>query len=309
MLVPEDHEKALFPERRIAEGFVDLFDEALAAGHAIHRVLRRAAFEGAGDIAVVGLDEGEGDIVGGGGRVYVVGEFRIVMHVLEGDALHGLRHVEGAAAIDARAEGLLEDGAVFEGHAVDRELLEHFEVGRAVVEAARGAGEEEETVGQRGPGHGREPRVADGELAGEGVEDGEFLGREAPHDFAGVGAGGGASRRHETRGKAGAGPRRIGAALREGRAGAAQLLHHVGKLVARVGVERTDGGGRDPVVAAGVGTRLLAGQTVEPGGRAGLGVGAGDAGTAEQVVKGTVLKHEHEDVLDGGLGHGGGLGG
>ena len=152
-------------------------------------------------------------------------------------------------------------------------------VGHGDVSVAGGA-VDEEAVGPGGAGERTEPAVADGEVFGEGVQDGQEVQRVIAHDGWVIGWGG-----------AGDG----GVVVNEAAHVVGDLEEDVALLVERAGIE----------LALSVGELLI--------GDVGMGVGVsvrGAAGgdaieignelleVAQHVVEGTILKHEDDDVFD-----------
>ena len=123
MLIPGDDQHALVPVRRIADRFVDCFDQRLAQRHAVGgmlRVVHERKSQILGDRVVSGLDERIGGVVGG--VVDVAGEVREIFDVVvETDPGEQADLREAVPGIDAernlRPPQRIEDRPMLEGDA------------------------------------------------------------------------------------------------------------------------------------------------------------------------------------------------
>ena len=195
VLVPRDDEHARLPQLRVPDGLVGLLDQLFATGDVVERVLRRSAgvvLAGARqDVAVVRLDENVrrcgSALCEACDEVREVGEavpnHRVERHAGERErrgclvALHNL-------PVDACFVEQLEHSAVVEPETIEDRVPTDLETGRAVIEPAGRRGVGEEPVRKRRSGQRRVPRIAQGELAGERVEDRQLTRRIAVHDAA-----------------------------------------------------------------------------------------------------------------------------
>ncbi|KAF7045354.1 hypothetical protein CFC21_054466 [Triticum aestivum] len=283
MLIIGDDESRLVPLRARPQCLVDLLDKPLAPGDVVRRVVVVGRKLLAIEVPLLD-DDVIGQLAPGGVELEPEAVLVELEEVLEPAEALVEERGRDVLVVDAEGEAVLleavEDGLLRE--AVD-EVLAGVE-----GEAVGGGGVDEEPVGLRGGGHGREPAVEDGELVGERGVDGDGVGREAAHDVL----------RHAEAHAA----RVLREARHRGRdcrgvGGAEDLLADVLEAVAGVGVDVAGLVGDEDLRGGGVGrveaVGLLAGEPVD--------VGAAGAEPAEDVVEAAVLHDHHHHRLDRGV--------
>ena len=297
VLVVGQDQQALIPVGRAANRLVDVFDQPLAPGNVVEWMLRVSAPEVTGvrqDVAIVRLDE---DVARGKAALADVGAERVqssepALQKVERHASDLQHWGKLVAVIDRpRNAGAVEavvDGSVVEANSFDQPL-DVLQERRAVVEAARGRRVDEKPVRPGRAGHRRKPVIANRELAGQGSEHRHLFRCEALHDDRGI-------RRDPRAARDEAAVVDVG--VRSSRS--TELLSDGVELVRRIEANDKLGrwcGGDDLTAGVDIGAARV--QSRDRGRLAGTRVLPGDAGGAEQVVKGAILQHQHENVFDG----------
>ena len=294
---------------RSPDHLVDVLQQLLAARDVVERMLGVPALEACAvhqHVPVVGLDEDVGvrepGVLDPSGQLLQRDEApadRVLDHAADPQRLRQRVALDDDPA-DTRLVQAVEDGAVLE--VVAGEQRSHRTEGlRAVVEAARRRRVDEEPVRPGRTGHGREPVVTDGELAGQRVEHRQLVRAEAPHHDRGIRvAPAPANQLGDPGGEARVRDRGVAAAgIRIPRPAAAELLEHVLEAVPGVHLERVLGAcGDSHPAAVGQLVPLRALEAVHLGLLAGHGVDAPEARPAQHVVERPVLEHQDEHVLD-----------
>jgi hypothetical protein len=247
VLVVGDDQQALVLQRRIADRRIDIGDQILAAPHAIHGMLRRAAFVGVVDhITVIRFDERVGV---GVVALQVRAELGKVVDVERRPYAANRRDLCKASLIrsilvlveaptDVVCIQQIVDRAVRIAEAIERVPQREVRLRGHVIEPVRRSAVNEEAVGPGWARHGGKPLVAYRVILREVIKHWQPDRRiEARHDVADVGRrrrrpfirrrsviGGEAAVVHR-----GIIPWLIGGAA------AGELLERIGKLVPRVG--------------------------------------------------------------------------